>query len=224
MQQLKFLSSRDEAGNIKTFIFEAGDLQWSAGQHNTFILPQAGTDKADNKRWFTIASAPSEGKVFISTRLSGSAFKQALNQLKPGDTIDALNIAGKFTWEDESPTPAVLVAGGIGVTPFRSILIERHQRGKKLNASLLYFGRNDQFAFREEFQKLAELHPELKVRYLINEPISVEKIIELEPQAEKATIYLSGPEPMVESVGNALKARGIALKQDWFPGYDEHNY
>lgn len=224
MRQLKFLSSRDEAGNIKTFIFDAGDLQWSAGQHDTFVLPQAGTEKSANRRWFTIASAPSEGKVYLSTRLSNSAFKQALNRLKPGDTIDAQGIAGKFTWEDETATPVVLVAGGIGVTPFRSILIERHQRGKKINASLLYFGRDDKFAFRDEFQKLAEQHPEFKVRYLINEPISAEKIIELEPLAEKSTIYLSGPEPMVESVGNAFKARGIALKQDWFPGYDEHNY
>lgn len=224
MRQLKFLSSHDEAGNIKTFVFAADGMEWKAGQHDTFVLTQAGPDKADNKRWFTIASAPSEGKIYLSTRISDSPFKQALSRLKPGDTIDALGIAGKFTWEEESPTPMVLVAGGIGITPFRSILLERHARGKSLNATLLYFGRDENFAFREDLQRLAELHPELKVRYLIGELISAEKILELAPQAQKGTVYLSGPEPMVTKVGNAFKERGVAIKQDWFPGYDEQNY
>ena len=224
MRQLKLISSRDEAGNIRTFVFEADGVEWTAGQHDSFVLPQAGADKADNKRWFTISSAPSEGKVNISTRISNSAFKQALNRLQPGETIDALGIAGKFTWEEESPTPVVLVAGGIGITPFRSILMERHARGKALNATLLYFGRDDNFAFRDELQKLVASHAELKVRYLIGEPITAEKIVELAPLAEKGTVYLSGPEPMVTSVGDVFKERGVALKQDWFPGYNEQNY
>jgi len=41
---------------------------------------------------------------------------------------------------------------------------------------------------------------------------------------DKTTVYISGPEPVVESVGNALKQRGLTVKQDWFPGYDEQTY
>ena len=59
--------------------------------------------------------------------------------------------------EEMRPTALVLnlLAGGIGITPFRSILIERHARGKSLNATLLYFGRDENFAFREDLQRLA---------------------------------------------------------------------
>lgn len=224
MRKLKLLSSHDETGNIKTFVFEAGDTLWTAGQHDTFVLEQAGADKALNRRWFTVASAPSEGKIWISTRISDSPFKQALNRLKPGDTIDAQGFAGRFIWEEDSPAPVVLVAGGIGITPFRSILLEREARGKPLNATLLYFSRDEHIAYRKEFDRLAQAHPEFAVRYLIGEPITAEKIAELVPLTPETMVLLSGPKGMVDTVGDALKTRGVALKQDWFPGYDEQTY
>lgn len=224
MPQLKLLSSHEEAGNIRTFVFEAGDTKWIAGQHDTFVLEQAGDDKALNRRWFTIASAPSEGCIWLTTRLSDSAFKQALSRLQPGDTITTQGIGGKFTWEDEASAPAVLVAGGIGITPFRSILLEREARGKALNATLLYFNRDENIAYRDLFDRLAKEHPEFHVRYLINEPITAEKIAELAPLSAQTTVFLSGPKVMVDNVGNALKAQGVSLKQDWFPGYDEETY
>ena len=224
MLQLKLLATRSEAGNIKSFIFETGGLIWIAGQNQAFVLTQAGPDEADNLRWFTLASAPSEGVVQVSTRVSASIYKQALDRLQPGDSVGVRDLGGDFTWEEESATPVVLVAGGIGVTPFRSILLERHARGKPLNATLLYFNRDTQIAFRDELQLLAARHPELDVRYLIGEQISAERILDEEPLAARVPVYLSGPEPMVESVGNDLKQRGVDLHQDWFPGYDERNY
>ena len=224
MLQLKLLATRSEAGNIKSFIFETGGLIWIAGQNQAFVLTQAGPDEADNLRWFTLASAPSEGVVQVSTRVSASIYKQALDRLQPGDSVGVRDLGGDFTWEEESATPVVLVAGGIGVTPFRSILLERHARGKPLNATLLYFNRDIQIAFRDELQLLAARHPELDVRYLIGEQISAERILDEEPLAARVPVYLSGPEPMVESVGNDLKQRGVDLHQDWFPGYDERNY
>lgn len=224
MHQLKLLSSRSEAGNIKSFVFEHGGLHWTAGQNQAFVLPQAGLEETDNLRWFTLSSAPSEKVVQVSTRISDSAFKQALDRLQPGDSIGVRDLGGDFTWEDDSAAQVVLVAGGIGVTPFRSILLERHARGQQLNATLLYFSRDAQIAFRDELDQLCAQHPELDVRYLIGEPITAERILEEEPLTATSQVYLSGPEPMVESVGNALKQRGVNLKQDWFPGYDERNY
>lgn len=223
MLQLKLLSSRSEAGNIKSFVFESGGLSWLAGQNQAFILPQAGSEEADNLRWFTIASAPSEGVVQVTTRISDSRYKQTLDRLQPGDSVNVRDLGGDFTWED-SATPVVLVAGGIGVTPFRSMLVERDARGKPLNAVLLYFNRDTRIAFRNELEQLAARHPELDVRYLIGEVISAERILAEEPRAAHLPVYLSGPEPMVESVGNELKHRGVDLHQDWFPGYDERNY
>src|SRR3990167_3726332 len=115
--KLNLLSSREEAGNIRTFIFEPDGLTWIAGQRQAYILPQAGKTEKENQRFFTISSAPSEKTINISTRISKSAFKQTLNALSPGETIDAFGLAGKFTWEEEPSKPVVLVAAGIGVTP-----------------------------------------------------------------------------------------------------------
>jgi len=224
MTPLKLISSRDEAGNVRTYIFETNGLTWIAGQNQGYTLPKAGATEAENQRWFTITSAPSEGVIQLTTRISESKFKQALNAMKPGEEIMAYELGGDFTWEQESDEPVVMVAGGIGITPFRSILVERHNAGKPLNATLLYFNRTAEVSFQSELQRLSKQHPEFTLRIVIGEPITADKILELVPQARKQILYLSGPEPMVESIGSKLHERGITVKQDWFPGYDDKNY
>jgi len=216
---------RDEAGNIKTFVFETGGLEWTAGQYQTYALPHDGVEAShDNEHWFTISSAPSEGTVNISTRLTGSAFKSALAALQPGDTLSRYGIEGDFTWEDVSDERVVFVAAGIGVTPFRSILLERHLTDKPLNSTLLYFNRDDQIPFKETFDDLVARHPEFTVTYVTGQPVTADKILELAPEAASETTYLSGPGPMVIAVGEELSGRGVTVKRDEFPGYTEQNY
>ncbi len=110
------------------------------------------------------------------------------------------------------------------MTPFRSILLQRKADGKRLNATLLYFNRNDDVPFQSELKRLGEQHAEFELLVVVGQQISADTILTLAPQASRETVYLSGPEPMVESVGSALRERGVRIKQDWFPGYDEKNY
>jgi len=117
-----------------------------------------------------------------------------------------------------------LIAGGIGITPFRSILFERQAANKKLNATLLYFNRTDEIPFLEEFKTLAKKHTEFTLVPIVGESINVQNILSHVPQTTDQIFYLSGPEPMVERVGEELKRSGITLKQDWFSGYDENDY
>ena len=224
MAEHKLISSHDEAGNIRTFVFETNGETWVAGQYQTWVLKQAGETKDENQRFFTIAAAPSEGEFHISTRVGPSAFKQALNALQPGDTIEAHGIEGDFTWE-ETGEPVVLVAAGIGVTPFRSILLERHAQGKPLNATLLHYNREEAIPFKDnEFAKLQAEHPELTIKYIVGEHVTTDSILENAPNALSHMTYLSGPEPMVDAVGDELIKRGVNLKQDWFPGYTENTF
>lgn len=224
MATLQFISSYPEVSNIRTFVFGAGDLTWQAGQYQTYVLESVDGTEDEKKRFFTIASAPSEKEIHISTRVTDSKFKQALNALQPGQTIETRNLEGDFTWEDSSDTPVVLVAGGIGVTPFRSMLLERHALGKPLSCTLVHYNREDAVPFRGEFEKLAAVHPELNLLYIIGQPITADSILQAAPQATTQVTYLSGPEPMVDAVGEELKKRGVNLKQDWFPGYDDETY
>ena len=224
MATLKLMSTYDEVGNIRTFVFETGGLTWLAGQYQTYILDGVEGSDDEKKRFFTIASAPSEGEIHISTRVTDSKFKQALAALKPGDTIETRNLEGDFTWEDPSDKPVVLVAGGIGVTPYRSMLLERHALGKPLACTLVHFNREEAIPFRDEFEKLAAEHPELTLKYIVGQPITADAILEAAPHATEQVTYLSGPEPMVDSVGDELKKRGVSLQQDWFPGYTDQTY
>lgn len=222
MAKIKLRESRDEIDNIRTFVFDTGGSTWIAGQYQTYQLDTVEGDEKAKRRYFTIASAPSEGEIHISTRVTQSAFKRALAALKPGDEIEAHGIEGDFTWDDDSSV--VLVAGGIGVTPYRSMIVQRAGESKAINAHLLYFGRDDNFAFRAEFDKIAANHPELKIDYIVGEHISADSILRHAPDSSTKTVYISGPEPMVDAVGEELAAKNIAVKQDWFPGYTDQTY
>ena len=221
---LTLLSSHDEVDNVRTFIFEGNSLEWVAGQAQAYVLPEAGESEEENERWFTISSAPVEKTINISTRISSSKFKQTLNALNPGAQVRAHSLGGPFTWEADDNNPVILVAAGIGITPFRSILLERKALGRSLDCTLLYFNRTNEIPFQRELEAISAEHPGFQIKIIVGEPITAEKILELIPGDHKETYYLSGPAPLVSSVGSALKERGVAIKQDRFPGYDESNF
>jgi ferredoxin-NADP reductase len=101
--------------------------------------------------------------------------------MTPGDQIKTHNLAGSFIWEEVDNAPVVLVAAGIGITPFRSILLQRKALGKSLNATLLYFNRTNEIPFEEELQKLSEEDAEFQMKFVIGELITAERILELAP-------------------------------------------
>ena len=76
----------------------------------------------------------------------------------------------------------------------------------------------------QPFEGLAREHSELRSQLLVGKHVTPETILDLVPASKEQTVYLSGPEPMVESVGAGLREHGVTLKQDWFPGYDEKTY
>lgn len=222
MATLRLVRSYDEVDNIRTFVFETGGETWQAGQYQTYELSQIDGSEDRWRHFFTIASAPSEGEIHISTRVTDSSFKQTLNAMKPGDGIEARDVEGDFLWTGGSQV--VLVAAGIGVTPYRSMLIERHMTGESLSAHLLYYSRDKNFAFKKEFSELEKVHPELKISYISGEKVTASSILKHAPEAKDILTYISGPEAMVDTVGDQLKKKGVEIKQDWFPGYSEETF
>jgi ferredoxin-NADP reductase len=214
-----------ESGNAVSFILEPEKpVDWEAGQYTSYELP--GLPPSNDERTFTISSAPYEGHFQITTRITDSAFKQRLNTLEPGTEIEADQVGGDFTWVD-TDRPIIFVAGGIGVTPYHSILKQRVHDNKPLSVTLLYATRDDKIVFKAELDKLASTHPEFGLHYVTGERLNADKMKVLAPKLSQSLIYLSGPEPMVDEFEQQLTAFGIAkdqLKQDWFPGYTDKTY
>jgi ferredoxin-NADP reductase len=224
--KLELIERKKEAPNVESFIFRPPQtLHWRAGQYLHYVLHHEPTDTRGSDRWFTIATAPSEGVVQITTRFTpekGSSFKSALEKLKIGEYIEASEVEGDFIVDDQK-AQYVFIAGGIGVTPFRSILKEADASGVPLMVTLIYASRDKDIVFKNEFDALQQKNPNLTIHYLVApQKLDVPTIASLVSNFATPLFYISGPEPMVESLGNALKEAGVPqehLKQDWFPGY-----
>lgn len=215
--------------NVWAFRFQPAEpLAYTAGQYVRVELPHDNPDEEGTKRWFTNSAAPYEGIVQITTRVTDSTFKQALSQLEEGSTTLQLieNPDGDFVWQD-TEMPVVFVAAGIGVTPYYSILKQRAHDGQPLGARLVYAARTEDVPFKDEFAQWSAAHPEFAVKYVIGEVLTAEKLAEVVPNLNQSLVYLSGPEPMVQSLGAALINNGLPpeqFKRDEFPNYTEQNY
>lgn len=217
--KLTLLQKYTQGGDIVTFCFKTDKpLDWEAGQ---FMHWQIEVDGKPEFHWFTISSAPYEKKPCITTHVRNTPFKQALNKLEVGDIIHGFGRDGDFVWED-SDLPHVFIAGGIGVTPFHSIIKQRAHEGKSLPITLLYANRDDNIAFKSEFDAISKAHPEFGISYVIGKPLSLDLIKEKVPHFKESLVYLSGAEPMVEAIGDQLRKAGLPahqLKRDFFPNY-----
>lgn len=227
---MKLIERKPVIPGVESFIFEPAEpLAWKPGQFLHWVLHHEPTDERGSDRWFTVSSAPYEGQVMLTTRFledgvdgKQSSFKKALKKLEVGsEMMEVSDVDGDFTIEDPSGE-YVFIAGGIGATPFRAIVRELDHDGAEVKATLLYGNRDENASFREEFDEIASRHPAFTVAYLSGMPIDEAAIRANVPDLAKPTFYVSGPEPMVESLMNVLKGIGVPenhLKGDWFPGY-----
>jgi ferredoxin-NADP reductase len=226
--KLNLIRRKMETPGIESFVFNPIEpLTWKAGQFLHYVLHHEPTDNRGSDRWFTVASAPFEKEVMITTRLTnekGSTFKAALDALKVGESIEISDIGGDFV-VDNPTQEYVFIAGGIGITPFHSILKEADHAEIKLHVTLLYANRDHNIPYKEELERFAKNNRNLVVHYVIApERIDENTFKNLVPDLQTPVFYVSGPEPMVESLGDTLKKMGIAadhIKQDYFPGYTD---
>lgn len=224
--------SHDEAANIRTFYFKPeGPVSYTAGQFTELTVPHKHPDKRGVKRWFTLSSSPTDELLSITTKFAvdkSSSFKKALFKLQPGTELHMAEPMGDFVLPKLIQTPLVFVAGGIGITPFHSILEWLHATNETRPIKLLYGVRTeDEIIFQDTFQK-AHVEPVI----VVSQPsdawggergsLSAELILGLEKPSEDTLVYVSGPEPMVEALEKDLKKAGLPKDRfvgDFFPNY-----
>lgn len=216
--KLALLFKQQEADSIYSFWFEPLEpVTWIAGQS---IRLEIATDFGMQERRFSIVSAPFEKNIAIATRISSSLFKQALASLPLGSEIDGHNIEGTFIWE-EVPQKRMLLASGVGITPYFSMLKQRHYEGQPLEATLIYAARAGAILFGDELRELQAEHRKLELEFLPDERLSHDIIKKHQRRLAQSLVYLSGPQAMVDAIGPLLLDAGVDekfLKRDSFTG------
>lgn len=231
--KVTFTHKKPIAEHIFSFHFEPQQhVHYTAGQFIELHLPHKGPDNRGTKRWFTLSSSPHEDHLAITTNFSpgeGSTFKQTLLSLKPGTAVDMASPMGDFVLPKDPSIPLLFVAGGIGCTPFRSIIKDLELTKEKRNIKLIYAAQKpEKIAFEELFQSyLGE-----NFLTVFTQPpadwkgarghLTAGMIREIGQPTDDHYIYLSGPEPMVETLNDDLKTSGFSkrhLYTDFFPGY-----
>ncbi len=231
---LTLKSVQESARDTYDFVF-APDRQpfFSPGQYMEWTLGHRYPDNRGNRRYFTIASAPTESDVHLGVKFypQASTFKRALASMKAGDKISASHIAGGFTLPRDQKKKLVFIAGGIGVTPFRSMVHSLLDRGEPRPIIMLYANRTAaDVAYKDIFDRAAK-EIGLKTVYVLtddsapgmyNGTISVDVIRREIPDYRERMFYISGPHAMVESFKTTLRTMGVSrfkIKSDFFPGF-----
>jgi ferredoxin-NADP reductase len=145
-------------------------MDYSAGQYAFFKLDGVSGDAKGPVRHFSIASSPTERDLLISTRIRDTPYKQKLASLEEGTKIQAWGPQGEFVLHGDHSKPAVFLSGGIGVTPFRSMIKYATDKGLPLKIVMFDSNRNEiNILYKKEFDEWAAKNKNLKIIYTLTE-------------------------------------------------------
>ncbi len=224
--QVKLIEKIKEAKDTYSLIFHPQEeVSWKAGQFIYYKVPHENPDERGEVRHFTISSAPFEKNIRLTSKFdpeNGSSFKRALLSLGLGDTIEAYNIRGSFTVDQEGNY--VFIAGGIGVTPYRPILLDLEKKDALGDILMLYSCKDkESLAFGDLWKRLENDNPGLGIHYIFSPRLIDKGLIEEKVSAlEDRRFYISGPIKMVQAVERSLSEIGVEkekIVKDYFPGY-----
>lgn len=227
-------SIEQAAADTYDFVFRPHrKLAFQAGQYLEWTLPLDAADSRGNRRYFTLASAPTEEAVRLGVKFypDSSAFKRVLGALEPGDTIHAAQLAGSFTLPADPDAKLAFLAGGIGITPFRSMLQYLLDQGEARPIIMLYGNeRRQDIAYRDVIEAadrklgIRTVHALAKGARRGEYPgyIDARLVRAAIPDYRERIFYISGPQAMVRDLRKILLRMGVRrsrIKTDFFPGF-----
>jgi ferredoxin-NADP reductase len=224
-------------GTMAFYFSRPSAFDFRAGQSVTMtLIDPRDTDAKGNRRPFSIASAPSDDHIMIATRMRDTAFKRTLKNMPGGSTVQIRGPAGKFTLDPDDTHAAVMIAGGIGITPFLSML--RQATREELQRELWLFYSNRTPKDTAFLQDVIDLQKRNAHYWFIgtmtdtldaSEPWSGERgFIDTSMLTRHLgdllgpTYYVAGPPAMVTAMHGLLMAAGVPnerVHSDEFFGY-----
>ncbi len=233
------LKKREEvAEGTMAFHFERpAGFQFKAGQYFLLtLIDPAETDAEGNDRTFSIASAPFESDLIVATRMRDSAFKRVLKTIPIGTEVNMEGPYGSFVLHNDASRPAVLLAGGIGITPVRSMILQAAREKLPQRIYLFYSNRRpEDAAFLEELQKMENENPHYRFIGTMTDMekshqpwrgetgyIHREMIAKFIEDFSAPIYYVVGPPGMVGSMRSVLARAGVSnekIRAEEFAGY-----
>jgi len=236
--QIKLRNREEIADRTFSFFFEKPEgFQFTAGQFLRFtLIDPPETDAEGDSRSFSIASAPYEDDLMITTRMRDTAFKRVLKLLPLGSEIAIKGPYGKMTLHEDASRPAIFLTGGIGVTPFRSIALDA---ARKMLAHRIYFfysnRRPEDAAFLDELAGLEIVNPNFQFVPTMTAPagsmrnwtgekgyINAEMLARYVEDSGSAIYYIAGPQGLVNAMRMTLELAGVSeteIRAEEFAGY-----
>ncbi len=225
------------APDVVEFVFTPpARLNYKPGQYMEWTLGLNDPDSRGNRRYFTLASSPTEKDIHLGIKFyqNSSAFKKALLALDRNQEIIASQLAGDFNLSENPSESCVFIAGGIGITPFRSMLKYLLDTHKRRPITLFYTNRTAADIVYRDVLDRAQRELGTRIIYSVTDPtsqvadrsinvgrITPDWIKKLVPRYQQATYYISGSTSMVISFQKMLRQLGIEdnhIKVDYFAG------
>lgn len=233
------LTKKEEVavGTMAFYFKKPTDFKFIAGQYlNLRLIDPLETDEEGNRRFFSIATAPYEEELMIATRMRDSAFKRTLKNMPVGERIEIFGPSGNLILHQDTSQKAILLAGGIGITPFRSMILQASFERLPHKIYLFYSNRRpEDSAFLTELEKIQKENPNYKFIGTMIEMadskriwqgetgcITKQLLIKYLGSLDKAIFYTAGPPQMVEAMVKLLQEAGInqdRIKSEDFTGY-----
>lgn len=224
------LKDKKQIASSETFEFSFTPdrkIDFRPGQYMEWTLKHKKPDSRGVRRYFTIASSPTEKDIKLATKFNkdGSTFKKALSELMPENKLSAWHLEGDFTLPEDKSEKLCFIAGGIGITPFRSMIKYLIDTNEKRDIVLLYSNKtNSDIVYKDIFDE-ARGKLGIKTVYINTDSdgkIGDKIIIDEAPDFKERTFYISGPHGMTDSFEDMLVKMDIPrskIKTDFFPGY-----
>ncbi len=235
---LTLVQRKNVASDTYDFIFSPDkSMKFRPGQYLEWTIPEDGSDNRGNRRYFTVSSAPTENTINMGVKFypKPSSFKKKLASMKLGDKMAASQLAGDFTLPRNVKKKLVFIAGGIGVTPFRSMIKYLVDRKERRDIVVFYSNKTAQdIAYKDVLEEAVRLLG-IKVVYILSEAIPGDygpnvkvgmlnsaMITQEIPDFKDRNFYISGPHGMVSAFENTLEGLGVNKRKiitDFFPGF-----
>lgn len=237
LYETKLVGKEDIAEGITSFSLEKPEgFSFKPGQFAKFTISSCREPEKKISHFFSITDSPSDAEISFATRIRESEYKESLTRLSIGDVVEMNGPMGNLVLSEDEEESIIMITGGIGITPFRSMLRSVLQNRQQRNVTLLYANRTPEgTAYYNELIGIGFAQQNINVQMILKDLIEEEQTEALKSGSiseetiknvtywDSATYYITGPPAFVDAMEDLLVEKLAIptekIKKETFVGY-----